>query len=357
MKYLPVLAPLLALSAAAPAFADAPAATQDDVYKALSLGDRVQITFRSGNTVSGRLVPSPLSPQAKAKDAPRVALASGPFHLLYFRDEKDQSCEAQDLIFQVWLKRHADGKIETIQKGSKPELWQLYNIEGTPGLVFQDRGSGRTLTAMGVQNESKLDELLTRLRSKGGTEGERPDYARDRTLTIDMSWEYPGLNGTMTVDKKEIREIRKLQNLDPKTLAEVEKEKKKVQAELEKQNLELRRAAIERDKAAEAEIEARRKTEEEGAASRGEEGDLKAKLEKIRKWRELLTKFPPSVWSEKKLEDIARKNQSRLPITPEEREFMLSVADWKEAVAANEAARKEIEDKKKKGERPPEEKK
>ena len=47
------------------------------------------------------------------------------------------------------------------------------------------------------------------------------DYSEASEVTIDLSLEYPGLNGTMTVAKKEIKEIRKLQNLDPQTMKRI----------------------------------------------------------------------------------------------------------------------------------------
>jgi hypothetical protein len=334
----------------------AAAAAQDDVYKSLALGDRVQITFRSGNTISGRLVPSPLSVQGKAKDAPRVSLAAGPFDILYFHDDSD-ICKTQEQILEEWRKRHVDGKLQAVASGTKPELWELYSAQATPTLVFVDRTTGRTIASAGLQSDGKLEEMLTRLRTKGGSETDGPDYARDRTLTIDLSWEYPGLNGTMTIDKKEIREIRKLQNLDEKTLQALAAEKKKIQAELERQNAELRKANAEREKAALAEIEEKRRREEENLQSTSQEAELRMKLEKMKKYKDILGKFPPSKWNEKKLDEIARKTQSRIPVTPEEREFMANFGLWKEAVSAQEAEKKSVEEKKKKEEKSPEEKK
>jgi hypothetical protein len=40
------------------------------------------------------------------------------------------------------------------------------------------------------------------------------DYSRERELTLDLTWEYPGLSGTMTLTKKEFKGVRKLRILD-----------------------------------------------------------------------------------------------------------------------------------------------
>jgi hypothetical protein len=45
------------------------------------------------------------------------------------------------------------------------------------------------------------------------------DYSREQALTLDLTWEYPGLNGTMTVPKKEFKSVRKLKLLDKEALS------------------------------------------------------------------------------------------------------------------------------------------
>ena len=107
MKYALLLLPFLASLAPA----------QDDPWKSLAKGDRVQVMFRSGNTILGNLTSKPVDP--------RVA----------------------------------------------------------PGPV---------------------------------------DYASASEITIDVSLEYPGLNGTMTIPKKEIREIRKLGSLDAAAMKKIQ---------------------------------------------------------------------------------------------------------------------------------------
>ena len=41
------------------------AAGQDDAYRTLELGNRVQVTFRSGNTLTGNLIAVPKNPDEK----------------------------------------------------------------------------------------------------------------------------------------------------------------------------------------------------------------------------------------------------------------------------------------------------
>lgn len=68
----------------------APALAQEDVYKALDVGDRVQITFRNGNTIIGSLVVPPTAdPKDKAapKDPKMSGPAQAPFTLLYFHQD------------------------------------------------------------------------------------------------------------------------------------------------------------------------------------------------------------------------------------------------------------------------------
>ena len=71
MKYSILFLPLLASLASA----------QDDIWKTLAKGDRVQITFRSGNTILGNLDSKPGDPRVKAGDvdygtATEITLAS-----------------------------------------------------------------------------------------------------------------------------------------------------------------------------------------------------------------------------------------------------------------------------------------
>lgn len=237
------------------------AQTADEFYKDLKIGDRIRVTFRSGNTITGLLAAPPSAAPPK-KVGPRSA------------------------------------------KGASPE---------PPA-------------------------------------GEPADFSKLPALTLDLSWEYPGLNGTLTIEKKDIRSIEKLQNLDPATLRRLAEEKKKIQEDLARQNEERRQEAERREKEARELAERLRKEEEEKVKSAGQEKELAEKLERVKKFKEILTRFPPSAgWGPERLQEISRKAQLKLPVTLEERAFAENFQLWSEAVAAQKEASKE--------EKKPEEKK
>jgi hypothetical protein len=171
------------------------ASAQDDVWKTLAKGDRVQITFRSGNMLLGNLAPKPGDPRLQ------------------------------------------------------------------PPAV---------------------------------------DYSTATEITIDLSLEYPGLNGTMSIPRREIKEIRKLQNLDAATM-------KRIQEELTGS----RRCPPPRTRSARRAN--RSAAEGEGPATRrarGRQGQDKEKgalLSKTRgslkKGKELLKRFPPDKYGPKTVSD------------------------------------------------------
>ncbi|HXX93379.1 MAG TPA: hypothetical protein VEN81_07080 [Planctomycetota bacterium] len=212
---------------AAPAWGQA-----EDVYKSLALGDRVQITFRSGGTITGNLDVNPIGQKAKPR---------------------------------------ADGQPE-----------------------------------------------------------EALDYTKETSLTINLSWEYPGLTGTMTILKTEIKDLKKLQILDRETLDRLRKQKALIQKDLARQNDQLRKDSIKRDKDAQAEVakmEAKSKSENDALAQAAEDAK-KAKL--AEEGQKLLKKFPPDGgWGPQKLEDIQRRSSQKLSvITPDEMEFVQSYQLW-----------------------------
>jgi hypothetical protein len=176
------------------------------------------------------------------------------------------------------------------------------------------------------------------------------DFSKLPVLTLDLSWEYPGLNGTLTIEKKDVRSIEKLQNLDPATLRRLAEEKKKIQEDLARQNEELRKEAERREKEARELVERLRKEEDEKLKAAGQEKELAEKLDRVKKYKEVLARFPPSAgWGPERLQEISRKAQLKLPVTLEERAFAENFQLWNEAVSAQKEASKE--------EKKPEEKK
>jgi len=218
-------------------FLAAPALAQEDVFKGLSLGDRVQITFRSGGTITGQVVANP--------------------------------------------------------------------------------GMRKRLEAPGDTN--KPQEV---------------DYTKENEVTLDLSWEYPGLNGTMTILKREIKDLRKLQHLDQATLDRLRAEKRKIESQLAAQNAERRAAEKKRDEEARQawlKLEKAKREAERNAAKSGATAD---KLDRLKKGMELMEKYPASEWGSDKIKDIARRASTKLPVTPDETEFVQNFDVIQEARSA-----------------------
>ena len=246
MKYALIVLPFLAAAAWG----------QDDIYKSLALGDRVQITFRSGGTINGNLEPNPM--------------------------------------------------------GRKPK-------------------------------------------AKGDTTAEPPvDYTKAESLTVNLSWEYPGLDGTMTVLKKEIKNLRKLQRLDQETMERLKKQKEEIRKDLERQNEQLKAESVRRAKEAEEERLRLEKVKRSEAELSGKEADVTMKLEKLKKGLELLKEFPPEQgWGPEKLKEISGKAGRKQPVPPTESRFIENYTEWAAAKAAQDETNKSTPKK----ETPPEEKK
>ena len=225
MKYALIVLPFLAAAAWG----------QDDIYKSLALGDRVQITFRSGGTINGNLEPNPM--------------------------------------------------------GRKPK-------------------------------------------AKGDTTAEPPvDYTKAESHTVNLSWEYPGLEGTMTILKKEIKEVRKLQTLDPETMERLKKQREQIRKDLEEQNAEKKADDDKRQAAADKEarkLADKAKTEEDDAVRAAEEAKQRKELEEGQK---ILKRFPPDAgWGSERLDEIqAKSTRKNSVITPDEMEFMRSYQQWVKA--------------------------
>jgi hypothetical protein len=233
MKYTLLVLPLLASVAFA----------QDDVWKSLADGDRVQITFRSGNMIMGSLAKRPTDPRIK--------------------------------------------------------------------------------------------QAAT-------------DYSTVTELTLDVSLEYPGLNGTMTVPKKEIKEIRKIASMDASTMKRVREELQRIMQQSATDEAARKASESERDKNA---IEARKKLDKDDEASKLEKDKGAAILKELsdmQEARKLLERFPPEKWKNA-LKEIGDKNIRKQPLTLEEREFSSQEvqAVWQKAVMDVAAAEKKEKEKEK----------
>jgi len=224
MKYTLLLLPLLASVASA----------QEDVWKMLADGDRVQVTFRSGNMIMGTLAHKPLDPRLK----------------------------------------HA-----------------------------------------------------------------ATDYSTVTELTVDVSLEYPGLNGTMTIPKKEIKEVRKIQSMDAATLKRVREELQKIQQQASSDEAARKAAESDREKAAAAVREKLAKEEETGKADKEKGAALLKDFNELQEGKKLLERFPPEKWKNA-LKEIGDKNIRKQPLTLEEREFLTPEVQglWNKAIAAQKEA-------------------
>src|SRR5262245_15568990 len=206
MKYTLLVLPLLASVASA----------QEDVWKLLADGDRVQITFRSGNMVMGTLARRPVDPRVKPPAT---------------------------------------------------------------------------------------------------------DYSTVTELTIDVSLEYPGLNGTMTVPKKEIKEVRKIQSMDPTTMKRVREELQRIQQQSAADEAARKSSEAEREKVASAARDKFIKAEESNKADKDKESKILKDCDDLKKGKELLSRFPPYKFCPQTLKEMADMAVRKQPVPLEYREF------------------------------------
>jgi hypothetical protein len=208
MKYALLILPLLASAAGA----------QDDVWKQLAKGDRVSVTFRSGNTIQGSLDTKPVDPR-------------------------------------------------------------------TPPTSTED-------------------------------------YSQATEITLNVSLEYPGLNGTLTIPKKEIKEIRKLQNLDPATEKRIKEEIARIQKQSAADEAARQASEADRDKNAKKAREDAEKIDQSSAEAKDKGKAAVKDLEEIQKGLDLLKRFPPGQFGPQTAKDVADKSFLKLPVTPAERDFL-----------------------------------
>jgi hypothetical protein len=240
MKYSLLLLPFLASVATA----------QDDIWKALNKGDRVQITFRSGNTIMGNLTVKPADPR-------------------------------------------------------------------TPPSAF--------------------------------------DLSAASEITIDVSLEYPGLNGTMTIPKKEIKDVRKLGNLDSATMKKIQEEMDRIRKQTAEDEKARKAAEGDRDKAASAAREANEKKDKEEADDKEKSGKILKEFQDLQEGKKLLQRFPPDKYGPDTIKQMADMAFRKQPVPIDMKEFADSEVQRLWNLALN--AQKEEDSKKKEKEKKAEEKK
>ncbi len=344
MKQLLAILPFLGLAAVA----------QDDPYTSLMAGDRLQVTFRSGGSLIGTLVPPPPAGAAAAPkkkiSAVDVKAPAAPFTLTCFLKKGDAMGAAQEAILEQWMKGHPEGLLTKVAADDKAALEQMkyHKIAATPAVLFQESTVGMTQVYLGLQSAERLDSELARLRVKA--EAAKVDYSKEAFLTLDVSLEYPGLNGTLSLARKDIKELRKLQKLDEATRRRLEEERRKISASQAADEDARREGEIKRSEAARAEAEKAEKEAAEALLKGDEVKALEAKAAKLKEAEDLLKQFPPDKWSEERRQEIINKTQTRLVVTPEEKAFLEKSKEWADAVKAEKDKKEKLEK-----EKPPEE--
>lgn len=335
MKHALAILPFLSLAAVA----------QDDPYTSLMAGDRLQVTFRSGGSLIGTLVPPPpagaaAAPRKKAS-AVDVKGPASPFTITCFLRKGDATSSAQEAILEQWMKAHPEGLLTKVpaEEKSSMDLMKHHKIAATPSVLLQEASVGMTHVSLGLQSPERLEAGLGRLRAKA--EEAKVDYSKEAFLTLDVSLEYPGLNGTLSIARKDIKELRKLQKLDEATRRRLEEERRKISASQAADEDARREAELKRAETARAEAEKEEKEAAEAKLKGSEIEALEAKAAKLKAADELLKQFPPDKWGDEKIKEIGQKSASRLPITPEERQFLEKHKEWVEAVKAKESEKKE----------------
>jgi hypothetical protein len=208
MKYALLILPFLASAAGA----------QDDLWKQLAKGDRVSVTFRSGNTITGQLAAKPADPRTPPSSS--------------------------------------------------------------------------------------------------------EDYSLATEITLDVSLEYPGLNGTLTIPKKEIKEIRKLQNLDPATEKRIKEEIARIQKQTAADEASRQASESDRDKNSKKSREDAEKIDKTSADAKNKGQAAVKDFEEIQKGLDLLKRFPPDKFGPQTAKEVADKAFLKIPVTPDEREFL-----------------------------------
>jgi hypothetical protein len=236
MKYSLILLPFLVSGVAA----------QDDVWKTLAKGDRVAVTFRSGNSIQGQLTSKPADPRL-------------------------------------------------------PE---------------------------GTLDVSQLSEI-----------------------TLDVSLEYPGLNGTLSIPRKEIKEIRKLQNLDKATMDRINAEIARIRQQAAADEASRRTAETEKDAALKKARADAEKLDKNSADVKNKGAAAVKDLEDLQKGLDLLKKFPPGQFGPDTAKAVADKALRKQPVTAAESEFLDPETNrlWMKAFDYQQAQDKEKEKEKSDG--------
>lgn len=178
------------------------------------------------------------------------------------------------------------------------------------GLALGDRvevtfASGSTITG----------KLAVPARAPGEPPVESLDYLKEKSLTLDVSLEYPGLSGTMTVRKDQIKTLRRLDPLSEKDRKRLEEENRRLQEERAK------------DKPAPPPAPPPPAKQEPPKPDPAAE-EAKKREERLKAGEALYKKFPPPDWDQTRENAIKLKLLRRQVPSLDEQEFHKGFELW-----------------------------
>jgi hypothetical protein len=197
--------------------------------------------------------------------------------------------------------------------GAQDLPWGELAVGDRVEVTFQ---SGNTISGTLVASNSKTTSI---------------DYSKESSIILDVTWEYPGLNGTMTIPKKEIRSLRKLRVMDEKTRQNLIEMKRKIAAENAK-SAEPKVETAPEPPAATPKPEAPTSDDEK----KKKEEQAKKEAEERQKAMDFYAKFPSPYWGPgRHIMDVQKKARGQA-WSPAEIEFESGYLDlWEKGRAAS----------------------
>ncbi|HLY76247.1 MAG TPA: thioredoxin family protein [Planctomycetota bacterium] len=107
----------------------------------------------------GAPIPAEIAPP-RTGPSPAGAPGKVPFTVTYFHRTGCPHCDTQDAILGRWLKDKPEAKLVRVDFGEKPELWQKFQVRGTPSLVIEASGREKPVFLEGVSQEAELGQAL-----------------------------------------------------------------------------------------------------------------------------------------------------------------------------------------------------
>ena len=149
-----------------------------------------------------------------------------------------------------------------------------------------------------------------------------------RVITLDIGWEYPELKGLIGVERVHVKTAKRLPHLSAKEVEARNKARQEALKRMESEDMSRRARIAARDQELERERLAAEKVEK-AEKMKGLGADLEAKAAMLKKGAELHARVPESAgWGTAKMEAIALKPITHVPLTTDEREFMSNYETW-----------------------------